>query len=131
MPLGFVLLVSLLVAVALLAVAASSTLARLSSRSPAAVALIPLVTVVLLAVYVFGEDSYRDDGTSRWDAYRTPGGALGPMFVASVVLMTACAGLLFYAGRRKEHRLLRATAGGGAAIGLLLVTPTIFGFSLN
>jgi hypothetical protein len=30
-----------------------------------------LLDAVLLAAFVFGEDSYRDNGTSRWDAYRS------------------------------------------------------------
>ena len=48
----------------------------------------------MLTAYVFGEDSYRGNGISRWDAYRSPGGALGPMFVLSVALLAGCAALL-------------------------------------
>ena len=52
-----------------------------------------LASVALLVAFVFGEDSYRGNGVSRWEAYRTPGGALGPMFFATVVLLTLAAGL--------------------------------------
>ena len=41
-----------------------------------ALAALPLVNAVLVTVYVFGEDSYRGN-ISRWDTYRSPGGALG------------------------------------------------------
>ena len=66
-------------------------------------ALLPLLAAALLAAYVFGEDSYRDNGTSRWDAYRSPGGALGPMFVLSLGLMTLSAALLTFQGFVAAH----------------------------
>ena len=47
---------------------------------------------------------------SRWDAYRSPGGALGWTFVLSVALMAVCAAVLFYAGLRGRDGLLRVTA---------------------
>jgi len=89
------------------------------------------VAAGLLASFVFGEDSYRGNGTSRWDAYRSPGGALGTMFVLSVVLMIAFAVLLAYAGLCCRERLLRATALAAGLTGLLLLTATYAGFSLN
>jgi hypothetical protein len=52
-------------------------------RRLAVVAALPLVTATLLAAYAFGEDGYRRNGVSRRDAYRSPGGALGAMLVAS------------------------------------------------
>jgi cell division protein FtsW (lipid II flippase) len=130
-PPELVLVANFLVAAALLAVATSTRLARLLSRRSVALAVLPLLTVVLVTVYVFGEDTYRGHGISRWDAYRSPGGALGPMFVLSIALMAACASLLFYAGLRDRDRLLRATALAGALTSFVLVTPTILGFSLN
>jgi hypothetical protein len=126
-----VLLANFLVAGALLTVAASDRLVRLLSRTSAALAGLPLLTMVLVTAYVFGEDSYRGNGISRWDAYRSPGGALGPTFVLSVVLMAGCAALLVYAGLRGRDRLLRVTALAGGLTSLVLVTATILGFTLN
>ena len=131
MPTELVLLANFLVAFALLAVVASDRLLRLLSHRSITLAALPLVTAVLVTVYVFGEDSYRGNGISRWEAYRSPGGALGPMFVLSVGLMAGCAALLFYAGLRGRDRLLRGTALAGGLISLTLVTATIAGFTLN
>ncbi|MDQ2969487.1 MAG: hypothetical protein M3R37_14390 [Actinomycetota bacterium] len=85
----------------------------------------------LLSVYVFGEDSYRSNGSSRWDAYRSPGGALGSMFVLSVVLMVVCAAALAYSGIGAKERLFRFIALAGGLTCLILLTATIFGFSAN
>jgi hypothetical protein len=128
---GFILLVSFLVGVALLVIASNGRLARVLSRQSVALAALPLLTAALLTLYVFGEDSYRRNGISRWDAYRSPGGALGPMFVLSVALMVVCAALLFYAGLRGRDLLLRVTAFVGGLASLVLVTATIVGFSSN
>lgn len=130
MAVEVVLLASFGVAAALLVVAGSRLPDGLA-RNRAALAALPLVTALLLVLYVFGEDSYRGNGISRWDAYRSPGGALGPMFVLSVALLCACAGLLLYAGLRGRARLLRASALGGAVVSATLVTATILGFTLN
>ncbi len=92
---------------------------------------VPLLTVGLLLAYVFGEDSYRDDGISRWDAYRSPGGALGPMLVVSVALMAICAALLIYAGLSRRRRLLRLTLLAEGTTALLLLNATIIGFTTN
>jgi hypothetical protein len=92
---------------------------------------LPLVSVVLLVVFVFGEDSYRGNGISRWDAYRSPGGALEPMFFATVSLMTTAAGSMIFALVRGRYRLMRASVLGAAVVALLLGIPTVFGFSLN
>ena len=131
---ALVLLANFFVGVALLAVAISDRFVRLLSRHSVAlvaVAALPLLTAVLLAAYVFGEDSYRGNGISRWDAYRSPGGALGPMFVLSLALMAVCAALLLYAGLRSRHRLLRMTAFAGGLTSLGLLTATIIGFNNN
>ena len=130
MAVEVVLLASFGVAAALLVVAGSRLPDGLA-RSWAALAALPLVTALLLVLYVFGEDSYRGNGISRWEAYRSPGGALGPMFVLSVALLCACAGLLLYAGLQGRVRLLRASALGGAVVSAILLTATIAGFSLN
>ena len=125
-----VLLASLAIAAALLVVAGSRLREGLARRWGALAAL-PLLIALLLILYVFGEDSYRGNGISRWDAYRSPGGALGPMFVLSLALLCACAGLLLYAGLRGRARLLRASALAGGLVSATLVTATILGFTLN
>ena len=89
------------------------------------------MNAVVVTAYVFGEDTYRGNGISRWDAYRSPGGALGPMYVVSVALMAGCVTLLFYAGLRGRDGLLRLTALVGGLTSLVLLTATILGFTLN
>lgn len=125
-----VLLASLAIAAALLVVAGSRLREGLA-RGWGTLAALPLLIALLLILYVFGEDSYRGNGISRWDAYRSPGGALGPMFVLSLALLCACAGLLLYAGLRGRARLLRASALAGGLVSATLVTATILGFTLN
>ena len=92
---------------------------------------VPLAYVALLFVYVFGEDSYRGNGISRWDAYRSPGGALEPLFWATVALMVLAVGSMVLAIAQRRGRLLRASAIGAVAVALLLGIPTLMGFSLN
>ena len=128
---GLVLLANLTTGATLLIVASTSRVFRLLARRSVAVAALPLLTAAVLTAYVFGEDSYRGNGISRWDAYRSPGGALGPMFVLSVVLMAACAAALTYSGLRGSAGAFRATALAGAITSLLLVTATIIGFTAN
>jgi hypothetical protein len=122
---------SVLASAGLLVIAGNRRLLHVLARRSAALAALPLVTAVLLIVYVFGEDSYRGNGISRWNAYRSPGGALGPMFVASVGFMVVCAALLVYAGLRGRGRLLRLAAFVGGLASLVLVPATIIGFSSN
>ncbi len=132
MPPEVVLLVNFLVGAVLLVVATSGRLGRWLSRHSlalAALAALPLLTAVLLTAYVFGEDSYRGNDISRWDAYRSP--ALGWMFVLSVALMAVCAAVLSNAGLRGRDGLLRVTAFAGGLVSLVLLTATILGFSLN
>jgi hypothetical protein len=90
-----------------------------------------LAYLALLFAYVFGEDSYRGNGISRWDAYRSPGGALEPMFWATVALMVVVAGSMLLAIVQHRGRLMRASALGATAVALLLAIPTLLGFSLN
>ena len=92
---------------------------------------VPLAYVALLVAFVFGEDSYRGNGISRWDAYRSPGGALEPMFFATVVLMVLAAASMILAVAQKRGRLMRASAVGAAVVALFLGIPTVMGFSLN
>ena len=94
-------------------------------------AVVPLAYVALLVAFVFGEDSYRANGISRWDAYRTPGGALEPMFFATVALMALAAASMILAVAQKRGRLMRASALGATGVALFLGIPTVMGFSLN
>jgi hypothetical protein len=102
-----------------------------SRRGRTLLALAPALDAVLLTVYVFGEDAYRRNGISRWNAYRSPGGELGEVFVACVALL-ACTTLALLvcarADRRPAYRL--GLAGGGLTM-LLVAVPTIVGFNAN
>jgi hypothetical protein len=84
MPTQFVLLANVLVGLTLFALAARASFVRWLSDRFVALPVVPRLDAVLLTLYVFGEDSYRGNGISRWDAYRSPGRALGPMYVPSV-----------------------------------------------
>jgi ammonia channel protein AmtB len=53
------------------------------------------------------------------------------MFALSIVLMVACAVLLFYGGLRRRHSLVRVTAFATALTSVFVVAPTILGFTLN
>ena len=123
--------VNLVAALALIAFGMTGLLVRLPGYSVAALAILPVLNGALLTAYVFGEDSYRGNGISRWEAYRSPNGALGPMFVLSLGVMALCAGTLIYAALGSRPRLVRATALGGGIACLILVFPTIAGFTLN
>ncbi len=100
-------------------------------RGTTLIPVIPLAYIALLLAYVFGEDSYRGNGISRWDAYRSPGGALEPMFVATIALMFVAAGAMTLALVQHRRRLMRASALGAGAVALFLGIPTVMGFSLN
>lgn len=128
---GVVLFANVAAGVILVGIGGASRLTRFPLRRASALAAIPLLTATLLSVYVFGEDSYRGNGVSRWDAYRSPGGALGPMFVLSVALMVVCAAALAYACLRVKERLFRVAAFVGGLTSLILVTATIIGFTAN
>jgi hypothetical protein len=92
---------------------------------------LPLVDGALLATYVFGEDTYRSGGVSRWDAYRSPGGAAGAMFVASLAVLALCTASLVYSGLEERPRYFKVSALAGGLGALLLVTPTIIAFGSN
>lgn len=81
---------------------------------------VPLAYLALLFAYVFGEDSYRGNGISRWDAYRSPGGALEPMFWATVALMVVAAGSMLLAIVQHRGLLMRASAVGATVVTLFL-----------
>ena len=70
MPSQLVLLANFLVALALFAVAAREGLVRWLSGRSVTLAVLPHLNAVLLTLYVFGEDSYRGNGISRWDDRR-------------------------------------------------------------
>jgi hypothetical protein len=126
-----VVLLSAIAAGALLLAAAASRPVRAFGRFAAALAGLPLALAGLVTAYVFGEDSYRGNGISRWEAYRSPGGALGPMYVASVALLVACACALVSAALLRRERPLRMTAIVTALGALFLVAPTVVGFGTN
>jgi hypothetical protein len=117
--------------VVLVVIAGASRLIRFPLRRAVALAVMPLLIATLLSVYVFGEDSYRGTGVSRWNAYRSPGGALGPMFVLSVALLVLCTAALAYACLGGKERLFGIAALGGGLTSLILVTATIIGFTAN
>ena len=131
MPPFVVLLLNTLTALVLLFVGSSGRLARMFAARLTGMGALPLLDAAVLSAFVFGEDDYRDDGISRWQAYRSPGGALGPMFVASVALLMACAVLVAYTTFRGRRHLLRLAAFVGGLASLFLVNATILGFSLN
>jgi len=126
-----VVLVNIAIALVLIVIAAGGRRTRGGGGWSAAAAALPLLAAGLLSGYVFGEDSYRGNGISRWGAYRSPGGALGSMFVLSIGLMLVCAALLTYAGLSGRNRLLRVTALAAGMLALFLLVPTYLGFSLN
>lgn len=126
-----VFLVNTVTALTLLGVGGSERLARRFAAGLTGLGALPLLNAALLSAFVFGEDDYRDNGSSRWNAYRSPGGALGSMFVASVVLMAACAACLGYASFRGRRPLLRTAAVAGGLVALFLVNATIVGFTAN
>jgi hypothetical protein len=130
-PPFLVALVNVGAALLLMAIAVGGQLTRGRPCRSAALAGLPLLPAGVLTAYVFGEDSYRGNGISRWDAYRSPDGALGTMFVLSLALMIVGAALIAYAGLRGRDRLLRITAFATGITVMLLLIPTSIGFTLN
>ena len=104
---------------------------RAAGRRHLAFAIVPLLCAAVLAAYVFGEDSYRGNGISRWDAYRSPGGGLGDLFVVTIVVLVGCNAALGYASLRDRRCLFAAWAGVTAFGAMSLVFATIVGFSSN
>jgi hypothetical protein len=126
-----ILIVNLAVAAALLFLALVMRPPQRRASGAAAVGALPLASAALLVLFVLSDDTYRDDGTSRWDAYTKEGGALGALFFASVAVMAACGALLVYAALRGRGLLFRSVALVAGIAALLLLTPTIVGFSTN
>jgi len=131
LPTGVVLAANAAAGAILLAAGVASSFVTRRSRLAAAFAVLPLLIAMLLSVYIFGEDAYRDHGISRWHAYRSPGGALGEMFVLCLALMGSYAVVLAYAGLRRNARLYGIVAVMCGLTALGLVTATIIGFSTN
>ena len=123
--------VDVIVSLTLVGLASGWGLPRALSARWALVSALPLLNGAVLIAFVLGEDTYRDNGISRWDAYRSPGGALGPMLVLAVALTAVLAALLALAAFRGHRWLFRSVAGAAAVTGLLLVMVTIIGFSSN
>jgi hypothetical protein len=126
-----VLLANLLVALTLMAVGVRHFLVGGVGRRAVALSVLPLADAVLLVAFVFGEDTYRDNGISRWEAYRSPGGALGPFFVVTLALLAVSGALLAYSGLRARGQLFASTALVSGTLALFFATGTIIGFSAN
>lgn len=127
--LGFVLY--LLGPVALVGAGLAALTASTLGRRYLAVAMLPLLFAAFLVAYVFGEDSYRGDGISRWDAYRSPGGELGELFVVTTVALIGCSVALGYASLRDRRWLFATWAFVTVFGGMFLTFATIIGFSNN
>lgn len=117
---------TVLVAICPLLVARAGAAER---RGTTLIPVMPLAYIALLLAYVLGEDSYRGNGISRWDAYRSPGGALEPMFVATIALMFVAAGAMTLAFVQHRRRLMRASALGAAAVALFLESRPSWGLA--
>jgi len=129
---GVVILLNAVVAVLLLALSRRPGLAiHARSRAALLVAGLPLLSAGVLSLYVFGEDSYRDNGISRWDAHRASGRPLGWVFAVSVAIMVACSAVLAYAVLRRRGSVFSAAALAGGLGSLVLVSATVIGFSGN
>ncbi len=130
-PPFLVVVLDLLIALAVLGLGVHALTVPTLGRLHVASAGLLLLDAVLLAAFVFGEDSYRGNGISRWDAYRSPGGALGPMFALAIVALSCCAVLLGYSTFRDRRRLYASTAFAAVIAAVFLVIPTVVGFSSN
>ena len=121
---GLVLLVG---ALALLAAAVGVPGRHLGSRWAGLVATIPVVAVVLMTAYVFGEDSYVGRGISRWARYDDNSHAL---YAAAVAFSLCAAGALLAATSRRRATLARLSIAlcGLACAGCLI---TVIAFTLN
>jgi uncharacterized membrane-anchored protein len=80
---------------------------------------------IYLAFYVAGEDEYRADGTSRWDAYDAHGVTVAAVAVAIVVSVLA----VLLAARPRKRFLPALGLAGLVGAGLLFVA--LFANSLN
>jgi hypothetical protein len=82
-----------------------------------------LAFVSLMSAYVFGADTYTNDGRSRW---ATRGGGDHTVYLVTIVVAAACAALFaFLAARGTRGGVVRATlllsGAADAALGYLLV----------
>jgi hypothetical protein len=130
-PPFFLLLYDLFLAVTLLAAVVSVRTMQRLGLGHLAVAALVLLDAVFLAGFVFGEDSYRDNGVSRWDAYRSGWDALGLMFVTSIVVLIGGGVLLAVATTRDRGRHFAVAGAVVVVAAVFLVVPTIIGFSNN
>jgi hypothetical protein len=127
----FHLILALLIGAGVLtAVALSSAPGHRRARWLAVLAVVPVGAAATMVAFVLAEDTYRDNGTSRWDAYRSPGGALGELFVASVT--AAClAGILVACGAVAGRPAITRAALVIAALVLLVFVLITVEFSAN
>ena len=130
MPPAAALLPSLAAVLLLAAAGIARPVSRLG-RAAAAVAAVPLALAGLLVAYVVMEDTYRRNGTSRWEAYTSPGGGLAWLLGLAVAALLLCAGGLAWFGLARRERVYRATALAGAVAVFVVVLPTVVGFSAN
>jgi hypothetical protein len=104
---------------------------RFGVRTYLGLALLPVAAGALLSVFVFGEDSYRDNGINRWDAYYSPGGAVHVLYMLSALACCVLAAVLALAGVKARHSICRiAGIVGGLGAGLL-TTITFIAYSSN
>ena len=84
-----------------------------------------VVTTLFLVAYVAGEDDYRDNGTSRWDAYGAQ------HFTATAVVAGLGAIALLAAARLTRNRWLAVAGFLCAAAAAVLQFLAVFANSLN
>mgnify|MGYP006315691637 CR=1 FL=1 len=130
-PSFLVFVVCLLGPVALLGAGAYALTVPRLGRWSRAFTILPLLFATLLAAYVFGEDSYRGNGISRWDAYRSPGDDLGVLFVVTMLALIGCSGALGYAALRDRRWQFASWAFVTVSGAMLLMFATFIGFSNN
>jgi len=88
-------------------------------------ALLSAVAGIYLAFYVAGEDDYRDNGISRWEAYDAHG-----LSVAAVALALAVSLVAVVLAARPRKRFLPALGLAGL-IAAAVVFAALFANSLN
>ena len=128
---SLVVVVDLLVALSMLAAGAYALTVPSLTRRYRLFVTLPLLDAALLAAFVFGEDSYRGNGVSRWDAYRSPGGELSELFGVTIAVLIGCGLALAYSSVRGRRRLFAAAAFVTVLAAVFLVLPTVVGFSAN
>ena len=91
----------------------------------AALALVPAAAAVAMVAFVLSEDDYRDNGTSRWDAYRSPGGELGEVFVGCVAAAVVAAVLIAYGASRRPPQFTKAALLAAAFVLFAFIPITV------